>query len=100
MNIQDKINEIYAIVQELQIQPTEHNVTRLAGIMKGLKEVFAGVNFMQGEIDKLNEEKKQREAEHAEPTPGNVVEIAPQNSYHTSEDALDGNEPCAQEGDV
>jgi len=73
MNIQDKINEVYAMVQDLQIQPTEHNVTRLAGIMKGMKDIFAGMMILQEQVTKLTAETKAKDAQGEQPE--NVAEI-------------------------
>ena len=90
MNIQGKINEIYTMVQELQIQPTEHNVTRLAGIMKGMKEVFAGMNLLQEQVRKLTAEIRELKPEETqEGQPENVVEMpAPENEG--TEETADG----------
>ena len=80
MNIQDKINEIYAMVQDLQIQPTEHNVTRLAGIMKGMKDVFAGMSLLQEQVTKLTAEIKELKQE----------EQKPENNEQETEEMADG----------
>ena len=81
MNIQDKINEVYTMVQDLQIQPTEHNVTRLAGIMRGMKEVYAGMGILQDQVRKLTAEIRELKPEETqEDQPENVVEMpAPEN---------------------
>lgn len=62
MNIQDKINSVYANVQNLQVQPTEHNVMLLADVLLKLKEVFGEVAMMQKQIEELTAAKAQEEA--------------------------------------
>lgn len=50
MDIMQTINGVFSDLQQLQIQPTEHNVTRLHRCMQGLRNIAQEAAGMAGKI--------------------------------------------------
>lgn len=45
-----ELSRVFVLIQQLEIQPTEHNVTLLREIHKGLRDVFGTINATEVEV--------------------------------------------------
>ncbi len=71
MDIMQTINGVFSDLQQLQIQPTEHNVTRLHRCMQGLRTIAQATADMAGKI-------KEAEADTAPEDPNRAAETGAQ----------------------
>lgn len=121
-NLIDKLNEAMKEVQNLQMQPTVHNCQTVVKTYNALQaaaqiglEIAAPAPKQPDAAPAAKMAQKIGEMEHAarngqtrengskaeDPeTPENVIRLEPEKEYKPSEDALDGNTPCVQEGDI
>ena len=44
------MSRVFVLIQQLEIQPTEHNVTLLREIHMGLRDVFGTINATEVEV--------------------------------------------------
>ena len=102
-NLLDKLNEAMAAIQNLQIQPTEHNCGNIMKALGNMREIAnIGMKMAQkiGEMEHAARNGQTRENGSESEDPENVIRLEPEKEYKPSEDALDGNAPCVQEGDI
>ena len=52
----NKANEALSAIQSLQLQPTEHNVTRIATAIHNIQEMYNIAQGMAGEIAQMKED--------------------------------------------
>lgn len=65
MTIQEIIGTVFLQLQNLQIQPTEHNVNLLSSALQELKEAHVKADEMQGKIAKMEQEIKRLKGDAA-----------------------------------
>ena len=60
--IKNKLADAFAATQNLELQPTKHNVDLLSTIMNSLSEAFNGIESMEKDAAEKEETKEESDA--------------------------------------